>query len=1039
MARSRYILPALVGVLVWAARLGAQPPTAGPTGTITGRVVDSTSQQPVISANVVVEGTGRGTVTRNDGGFTIAGVSAGTHRVRVSRIGYSPFAREVDVPAGGTVNVQFAILTAATQLSQMVVVGYGTQRREAITGSVATVRAEDANVGQITAPTQLMQGRVAGLTMIQNNGSPGAGVQVRIRGGTSISASNEPLYVIDGVPINNTAVEPTQLGSGDNRNTSLPRNPLSLINPSDIESITVLKDASATAIYGSRGANGVVQITTKHGREGRVELTYDGYVASATPSKKIDVLNGDEYRAFVQQQIAAGNLAPSRLTNLGTANTDWEKEVLRTAVTQSHNLSFAGGAASTQYLGSLSYLKQEGVVLSSGLERISGRINAGQQALGNRLRLGLNLNASQVKNDYVPSENTAGFTGTTFTNMLIMNPTQPVKVTDPATGVERYYEIGTGAVTIRNPVAITQQVKDDGVSRRILGNFTADYDLFSFLTAQLNVGTDRSNGTRNAYYPRVSPLGASTNGDALYGELSNTTNTLQTYLTYRASPGPHSLEVLGGYEFNNYSTVSANSEAQGFITDAFGYYNLGAGATLQQGFVNSGRNDSRLVSFFGRANYSLKERYFLTGVVRRDGSSRFGAGNKWAVFPAISGSWLVSAEGFMKSLPFSELRLKAGYGVNGSQEISPYSSLITLATGPKASFGETTVIGLSPNRNPNPDLKWEQTAQTNVGVDFGILDGRVSGTVEYYLKNTSDLLLTVPVPQPAVTDTRLENIGAVRNKGLEFTLDWRTISRPRLDLTLGLLGSVERNRVVSLGKTAFITTGNVSGQGQSGQVSQRILPGSPLGTFYGPVYAGVDANGKQLFNKYQVTKTPAGVITSRTLTGQTTTPTADDYTVLGNANPDYSISGHGQLRAGRLDASFLVRGVFGQDVLNNTALVYSTKGNALQDKNFLKSALSDPIGIKEPAIFSSRWIEDGSFVRLQNVTVGYSVTLPGGGATQRGRTARVYVAGDNLLTSTNYTGYDPEAFTSAGLASRGVDYLNYPNPRTVSLGVRVGF
>ncbi|AHG93779.1 TonB-dependent outer membrane protein, SusC/RagA (plasmid) [Gemmatirosa kalamazoonensis] len=1035
MVRPRCKISLLVGGLLVAVRLGAQ----APTGTVSGRVIDSTSRLPVTNANVVIEGSQRGTVTRADGAYVIAGVPAGPQRVRVSRIGYAAQTRDVTVTAGGTVEAQFAIASAATALTEVVVVGYGTQRREAITGSVATVNADDAKVGRITAPTELLQGRVAGVTMIQNNGSPGAGVQVRIRGGTSISASNEPLYVIDGVPLNNTAIEPTSLGSGDNRNTSLPRNPLSSIDPSDIETITVLKDASATAIYGSRGANGVVQITTKHGREGRTELTYEGYFSSSSPSKTLDVLNGDEYRAFVQQQVTAGNLAASRLTGLGTSNTDWEKEVVRTAHTQNHNLGFSGGAASTQYRGSLNYMQQEGIVLSSGLERISGRINAGQQAFANRLRMGLNLNASQVKNDYVPSENTAGFTGTTFTNMLIMNPTQPVRVTDPSTGVSRYYEIGTGAVTIRNPVAITDQVKDDGVSRRILGNFTADYDLFSSLTAQLNVGTDRSNGTRSAYYPRISPLGASTNGDALYGELANTTNTLQTYLTYRASPGPHSLELLGGYEFNNYSTVSENSEAQGFITDAFAYYNLGAGATLQQGFVTSGRTDSRLVSFFGRANYSLKDRYFLTGVVRRDGSSRFGAGNKWAVFPAVSGSWLMSAEPFMKGLlgsVVSELRLKAGYGLNGSQEISPYSSLLTLATGPKASFGETTVLGVSPNRNPNPDLKWEQTAQTNVGLDFAILDGRFSGTVEYYLKNTRDLLLTINVPQPAVTDTVLANVGAVRNKGLEFTLDARTISRPRLDLTLGVLGSVERNRVVSLGKTAFITSGNVSGQGQTGQVSQRIMPGFPLGTFYGPEYVGVDANGRQLFNKYKVTKNAAGVITSRELTAQTTTPTADDYNVLGNANPKFSLGGHGQLRAGQLDASFLVRGVFGQKVLNNTALVYSTKGNALQDKNFLKSALNDPIGIKEPAIFSSRWIEDGSFVRLQNVTVGYTVRLPSG---THARQARVYVTGDNLIMSTNYTGYDPEAFTSAGRASRGVDYLNYPNPRTVSLGVRVGF
>ena len=544
------------------------------------------------------------------------------------------------VTAGAPTTVQFRLVTAATTLTELVVTGYGTQRREAITGSVSTVNADEANVGQVTAPTQMLQGRVPGVNIVQNNGGPGAGVQVRIRGGTSISASNEPLYVIDGVPINNAAVEPTSLG----QNNSLPRNPLSLINPSDIETITVLKDASATAIYGSRGANGVVQITTRRGREGRPELTYDTYAGWSSPSRTLDVLDGDEYRTFVQGEVAAGRLAATRLTALGSANTDWEQALLRTAGTQSHNLAFAGGAASTQYRGSLGLFEQRGIVLSSGLQRLSGRINATQRAMDNRLRIGLNMNTSQVKNDYIVSENTGGFTGTAFTNMLIMNPTQPVRVTDATTGVEQFYEIGTGAVPVRNPVAIAEQVKDDGISRRILGNVTADFDIFPNLTAQINAGTDRSNGVRSAYYPRISPLGASTNGDALIGELSNTTNTLQTYLTFRASPGAHSLDVLGGYEFNQYSTVNSNLEAQNFITDAFGYYNLGAGAVLQSGFVGSGRNDSRLVSFFGRANYGFKDRYFLTGAVRRDGSSRFGSGNKWAVFPALSASWLVSGE-----------------------------------------------------------------------------------------------------------------------------------------------------------------------------------------------------------------------------------------------------------------------------------------------------------------------------------------------------------------------------------------------------------
>jgi iron complex outermembrane receptor protein len=316
------------------------------------------------------------------------------------------------------------------------------------------------------------------------------------------------------------------------------------------------------------------------------------------------------------------------------------------------------------------------------------------------------------------------------------------------------------------------------------------------------------------------------------------------------------------------------------------------------------------------------------------------------------------------------------------------------------------------------------------------MDNLLTGSIDFYLKNTKDLLLTVPVPQPALVSTRLENIGKVRNRGVEFSLDALAISSDRTNLTLGLVGSVERNEVVSLGKASFITTGGVSGQGQTGQVSQRIIPGYALGTFYGPEYVGVNADGQQLFNDYEVETDASGNVTKRTLVGQTTTLSADDNVVLGDANPDFSLGGHGQFNFGPLDMSFLVRGVFGQDVLNNTALVYSTKSNALQGKNFLKSALNDGTGIHEPAIYSSRWIEDGSFVRLQNVTIGY--TLPSTGLLRQMRNTRVYLSGDNLLLLTGYTGYDPEANTDSGLASRGIDYLNYPNPRTITLGVHVG-
>jgi iron complex outermembrane receptor protein len=586
-------------------------------------------------------------------------------------------------------------------------------------------------------------------------------------------------------------------------------------------------------------------------------------------------------------------------------------------------------------------------------------------------------------------------------------------------------------------VALAEQIDDNASTTRTLGNFSAELDVLSNLTAQMNLGVDRAESTRRTYFPRNNPVGAQTNGRARLVGRENSAVTLQTLLTLRQPIAEvHNVEIVGGYEYNDYSNAEFGAEGQGFLTDAFTYNNLSGGSELIRPF--SWRNDSRLVSFFSKANFSYNDRYFLTGVLRYDGSSRFGEGNKWATFPAVSGSWRISEEDFMQNSPFSELRLRAGWGLQGNEAVPPYASLILLETSGNARyvFGETPVVGVAPVRNPNPDLKWEETEQLNIAVDYGFMDNLITGSIEYYVKNTEDLLLEVAVPQPAVVETRLENIGKVRNRGLELSLDAQVMNRPNLNWLAGVVFAAEKNEVVDLGGRTFITTGNVSGQGQSGQVAQRIIPGEALGTFFGPEFIGVDENGVQLFNQYSVERDEEGRVVSRELIGETTSPSGDDFVVLGDANPDFTIGFRSQVTSGPFDLSFLVRAEQGRDVFNNTALVYSTKGNALQDKNFLKSALEDPTGITQPAIYSSQWIEDGSFIRLQNVTLGYTFELPG---LMQGRTTRVYVSGDNLFLISGYSGYDPEVHTQAGLASRGIDYLNYPRPRTFTAGLRVGF
>jgi len=1039
----RYVIPALASLCLVSQPLSAQ---GGATGTVHGQVTDSVTKQGLPSATISIVGTTRVTHTGPDGNYSLADVPAGTAVVRVTLIGYAPQQQSVTVTSGGTAEVPFGLAPQASLLEPVVVTGYGSQRREAITGSVSSVNASQANVGVVTNPTQMIIGRAAGVEITQNNGEPGAGAQILIRGGSSISNSNDPLYVIDGVPINNVATEPPSI-SGVVGSPPLPRNPLNTLNPSDIASITILKDASATAIYGSRAANGVILIETKKGTAaGGPTIEYDSYVAAASPAKRLDVLNGAEYKTYVQGQFSAwrtdstacvarpacstgfsdssGTFAGIKPFALGPANTNWEDAVTRTSVTHNHNLSFTGGNEDTRYRASLNYMKQQGVAITNGLERIQGRLAATHHALDNRLRLGVNVTTSRVNNRYLTYDNTGGFEGGVFQNVAIFDPTQPITVKD-ATGVH-YYE--GGGSSVRNPVALANQLLDQGQTTRTIGTATAELDLAPGLTGQVLVGLDHAGGGRQIYYPKANPIGNALGGGvARQYDLENNARTVQTLLTYRRETGDNSFDIVGGYEYNKFASNLFMAEGKGFSTDAFSFNNIGAATSRTD---SSDAQQSLLVSFLSRANFGYKNRYFVTGTFRRDGSSKFAPGHKWSTFPGISASWHLSDEDFMRSSPVSDLRLRVGWGLQGNPGIPAYSSqqLLGIGSGSTYPWGDVVQTGAAITQNPNPNLKWERTAQVDVGVDFGLMSNRLTGTAEYYVKNTSDLLLSVKVAQPAGVEERLENVGKLRNRGVELAFDALAVSSPSTTWRAGLTFTADRNKIVNLAsRGGTISSGGVSGQGQSGQVSELIGPGLPLGTFYGPVFVGVDANGKQLF------KCSGGTGCTN---GKTTSPSANDYAVIGDANPSFTLGFHNQVSWRKFDLSFLVRAVVGQDVFNNTALVYSTKGNALQGKNFLKPALTDPTGLHEPAIFSSRWIESGSFVRLQNITLEYALDLP---MIRSVQSARLYVSADNLLLLTGYSGLDPEVYASSGLASRGIDYLSYPRPRTVTGGLRLTF
>lgn len=1026
MARARSILSALFLLFV------ATSPVAAQSGGIAGRVVDSVSGAPLAEVIISVDGIDRRAMTRDDGTFRVTEVSPGSHSVRARRIGYGTVQRQVMVIAGQTADVEFRLSAQAASLSEVVVTGYGTQRREAISGSVSTVNAEAANVGVIANANQMIQGRVAGVSMTTNNGEPGSGVQIRVRGGTSLSASNTPLYVVDGVPLQNEDVV-ARAASVGGIDAALSRSPLNTINPSDIESITVLKDASATAIYGSRGANGVVLIETKRGlRGGNSQMEYDTYIAAGNAARKLNFLTGDQYRTFVQQMVTANVLPNSRLASLGTANTDWEDELTRTGIATNHNLSFWGGSDKTQYRASLNVFDQEGVVIANGLTRYQGRLNAQHEAINGRLQLGLNLTAARVMNDYLAFENGGGFEGGVFTNMAIFNPTRPVF--DSATG--KYYEIGPGSQSVRNPVALAEQVKDEAPENRVLGNITGAFSLLPSLTSRTTFGIDFTDALRRTYFPLSNAVGAQFSGLARQAQRNLQNLNFQQTLTWNGGVGADSeLEVLGGYEYSTFENTGFEAIMQGFITDAFLWNNLAAGNRANSPAPLSYIQESKLASFFTRANLGYKERYFLSGVVRYDGSSRLAEGNQWSTFPAISASWRLSNEAFLASQPMSisTLALRAGWGLQGNQAVRPYATQLLLASssGAQYPFGSGVTTGLVASQVANPNLKWETAEQMNVGLDYGFAADRFTGVIDFYQKTTKDLLLDVAVPQPAVVSTRLENVGSIRNTGVEFTFNTPLLERATRSLNLELVGSMERNEVLDLGPSrTFIITGAVNGQGQSGRFAQRLIVGEPVGTFWGPTFTRV-VNGKQMF---RCARTAADCVN-----GETQNPTGDDESVIGNANPSFSLGLSNNGRWTNMDFSWLWRGEFGRDVFNNTALVYRTKTNINQDRNFLADALADPDSVGEPAKFSSRWIEDGSFVRLQNVTVGYRLTLPSRLGFAGGRNTRVYLSGDNLLLFTGYSGYDPEVFVDRGLASRGIDYVAYPRARTFTLGANVRF
>ncbi len=974
---------------------------------VTGRVTDSTGA-PLAGVSVFVRGTSRGTATDSDGRYQI---QANPSDVLVFRlVGYG--VQTITISGQPAVNI--TLLAESSDLDEVVVVGYGTQKKSDLTGALTSVTSENFNGGIVTNAQQLMQGKAAGVNITASSGKPGGASTIRIRGGTSISAGNDPLYVVDGVPL--------QLSNG-NRQTNIggsggqlmifnqePPNPLNAINPADIESIEVLKDASATAIYGSRGANGVILVTTKKGKQGSIVTSYDTYVGLSNVTKTLKVLDGNQYRQFmVDHEIA-------NYTDRGQ-NTDWQDLIFREAFSHNHNLSLSGGTPNTLYRASFGYISQNGVIIESGTKNYMGRVNVNHKALDGRLSFDMNISGAVIDEDNAPvSSSLEGEGGNILKDALRFNPTFPV-----------YEEDGSFAQInqfIINPVSYAKQIEDNRVVRRNLGNLSTTYKLLDPLRINVNLGYTYEGIKGLAYVPRSNPLGQGLGGLANLQMSEHWSKLMETTLMFNKQFGmDHHLDAIAGYSYQYFVDEGSRNRVSNFISDEFKYFNIGAAGQRDQ--ITSYKESSKLISFYGRVNYNYASRYLLTLTLRRDGSSRFGSANKWGLFPSGSAAWRVSGEDFFPSGgAINDLKLRVSYGVTGNQEIGNLIALSTLgATGNRYVIGGTPINIVSPERYANPNLKWEETSQWNMGADFQLWNNRVYGSFDWYRKITSDLLLSFNIPSPSVVSTQIANVGRVRNQGIEIALGSTVIENDRFQWKADLNVSANRNKVLTLSNDQWsvdlIRNYRISGFGLTGVNSQAIIPGEPLGTFYGPVFTGM-VDGVQQFEDVD---------------GDGSFSITNDVKIIGNTQPDYLVGFTNSFSYKDFDLSFLLRGSFGNDVLNNTALDLQ-RISLMPGQNVLAESLSDGLAYGEPAIYSSRWIEDGSFVRLDNLTLGYRVPQ------RRFSNLRLYVTGQNLFLITKYSGLDPEvvsSITGVGEAPRGIDYMSYPRARTFLIGASLSF
>ncbi|GAA4951961.1 TonB-dependent receptor [Algibacter agarivorans] len=981
--------------------------------TIKGTVTAEADGMALPGVNVIVKGTSKGASTDFDGNYTIE-VSGNDVTLLFSYIGYAT--KAVAVGDSNTINV--ALKEDLASLDEVVVVGYGSRRKSDVTGAVSSVKSEELNAFPVLDAAQALQGRAAGVVVQSNNGGePGAPINIKIRGNTSINASSAPLIVVDGF-----------VGA------TMPQ-------PNDIQSMEVLKDASATAIYGSRGSNGVVLVTTKKGRSGKLTVEINSNYSIQNTSSELDLLNADQFASY--QTALNPGYTP------GNANTDWQNLLYDSGSTANHQFSFSGGSDNINFYASANYFKQDGVIINSEFERISFLSNIDAQVT-DKLKLGLNLFGSRGAKDGVPTQSTGETANGGGDDVvgLTFRFAPDLGIQD-ANGLNTINSVGDN---VDNPYAIATEAVNETKTDNYRANLYANYDIIEGLTFKTTFGYSTRNETFGLFRPStlIVTAGGSTGGRAIIENFKRTILLSENYLTYKREIGKGDLTVLAGYSYQKNNTQRFAAGAQGFTSDSFSYHNLGGGSV--QLIPTSSLSISEIQSQFGRLNYDYDDKYLLTATVRRDGASNFAANEKYAIFPSGAIGWKISNEDFLKNHEtISNLKLRASYGLTGNQGISPYESLAKFDNIYAVTNGQT-VSAVTPDQAANPDLKWETSYQTNIGLDLGLFNSKISLSLDYYNIDTKDLLIN-DQSQPEyfgfLTPASLKNVGEVNNKGFEINLNTRNISNDNFTWTTDFNWSTNKNEFVTLldGQDLF----QDASPGYFNIDRTHVLrEGEAVGVFWGYDYQGVYQGGALPAGTAILPGAEAGdqLFADVDESGEITPA---DQKIIGNPNPDWTMGITNNFTYKDFDLNIFFQGVQGGDIMNLTAVqLFNGDSNATTDVLNSWTPSNTNTNIPRAKLrgkeISSRFVEDGSYIRLKNIAIGYN--LPSNVVEKLGMdSVRLSFSGQNLLTFTNYSGLDPEvSYFGSGEAgseesntTNGFDFGNYPNVESFTFSVNLKF